>query len=93
MCKYFSDSLQGLLDDVDAWFFNYFTLENFDTANDIECKIINLINGQDIDLFNECKRVLINYYEWPLEYVEQNYEDILNQLKQTGTNFLTHLYH
>lgn len=81
-------SIQHLLDDVDAWFFNYFTYERFDSDRELLEKLLLLTDENDCCILNNCKNSLIQEYNWSVEYIEQNYDKIISQLKKTGDTFM-----
>lgn len=81
-------SIQRLLDDVDAWFFNYFTYEHFDSDRELLEKLLLLTDERDYCIINNCKSSLVHEYKWPIEYIEQNYDKIISQLKKTGNTFM-----
>ena len=81
-------SIQRLLDDVDAWFFNYFTYEHFDSDRELLEKLLLLTDESDCCILSNCKNSLVHEYNWPVEYIEQNYDKIISQLKKTGDIFM-----
>lgn len=88
MTDYTKQSIQRLLDDVDAWFFNYFTYEHFDSDRELLEKLLLLTDENDCCILNSCKNSLVHEYKWPVEYIEQSYDKIISQLKKTGDTFM-----
>lgn len=69
-----------LINDVDDWFYNYFTLDNFDDTDAIIDNLTALIQVHKTGILSDCYTCLVIDYNWPTEFIDENYELIIDQL-------------
>lgn len=83
--------MHQLVDYIDAWFFEYFTSNNFDTPDEMSSAVLRLIDNADSNELMMCKKYLLSDCNLTEDYIESNSVLIICHLKNTGNTFLKNM--
>lgn len=72
-----ADLVEKLYNAVEDWFYNYFTLDNFDTVDALIDALRDAKHGRS-SVLADCFNSLVFDYGCGSDAVDQNYEDIID---------------
>lgn len=74
-----NEVLEKLLDDVDTWFYNYFTTDNFETTDEV-IDALYKAKGMCSSVLADCYDSLRCDYGWDSKCIDESYDLVMDKV-------------
>lgn len=68
--------IERLQHDVEDWFYNYFTLDNFDDTDELIDGLYKVVQLQRASILRDCYDAMVCDYNWDSCVIDKNYKTI-----------------